>query len=37
MSQESSPDTGSYAHRDLVAMMRRRRDAEENCGNARQK
>lgn len=29
MSQESSPDTGSYAHQDLVAMMRRRREAEE--------
>ena len=27
--QEAGTDTGSYAHQDLVAMMRRRRDAEE--------
>lgn len=25
----SRPDTGGYAHQELVAMMRRRRDAEE--------
>jgi hypothetical protein len=27
--QDVATDTGSYAHQDLVAMMRRRRDAEE--------
>ncbi|EMY32692.1 hypothetical protein D477_018706 [Arthrobacter crystallopoietes BAB-32] len=27
--QEAGPSTGSYAHQDLVAMMRRRREAEE--------
>jgi hypothetical protein len=27
--QEAGTDTGSYAHQDLVALMRRRREAEE--------
>jgi hypothetical protein len=26
---DARPDTGSYAHQDLVSMMRRRRNAEE--------
>lgn len=33
---ETSTDTGSYAHQDLVAMMRRRRAAEDKLRQRQQ-